>query len=423
MKLKFLKICVAIMLVSVVLTACGRGRNNEDDFVDMPQVETPQPQPEVPPPPPRPDPTPEPAQPLTGISVPIVTGFADLHDGSSYLVDRDVDGEYMDPGNEIFIGWDGIDTLFVRAAFIDAAGISIAVSLAAGMPAAGAASRTIEVREHSISFLGNDEGFVEWAGILDAELLHYINSRGYIHGEIAIDTASVSAFLGDTGGYMQFEFEQADMPTVRFPIVGGFEDFARVRATRFTRLADGSPSATNHMVQAAWNGRDVAFLRFVVYHPHGVAYSTRRANDADWRDDDIVEVFMLPSMLASSEQNRNNARHWASNSEDVLLSRNSSVIFSNRSGFTGNMWVVDLAVPLDQQMREAIYANGYVIGGMAVVINSAEQEFLLGTTGEFWDDGTFLRFMFEGAEYTLRETTSPFETKRGVVEKDKFCEP
>jgi len=429
MTLKFLKILVAMLLVSALLTACGRNRDNDEDdydYIDPPQVEEPEPQPGPGPGPdtePEPDPEPEPSTLLTAISIPIIAGFEELSDGGNYLVDMDVDGEYLEHGNEIFIGWDGVDTLFVRTTFRNEAGIAVATSLMQNEPAEGESGRAMEVREHSISFLGNNEGFVDWAGILDAELLRYINMRGYVHGQIVVNTVASTALLGDTGGYLQFDFQQPDMTVISIPVVAGFDDFANLRDMRFALLADGGMSDANHRVQVAWNGRSTVFMRFVVHHPHSVIYNSRAANATDWRRDDIVEVVMLPSVSANDAQNRSAARHWAANSETVFLNTNSTANFVGRSGFADDVWTVDIALPLDQEMREVIYANGYVYGSIAVLVNSAGEEFILGATGQFWDADTFLRFVFEDAEHALQADVNPFEVKPGFNEEDKFCEP
>lgn len=419
MKIKLLKVIIVAVLISVLLSACGRNRNNDNendnDYTDPPQVEEPAP------PPPTPEPPPPPGPGLLAISVPIISGFGDLSYGGNYIVDKDTDGEYLEYENEIFIGWDGVDTLFVRTTFRDAAGISIAVSLAPAVPDAGESGSIIEIREHSISFLGNNEGFIEWSGRLGADLLHYILRRGYVYGEIAVNTAFSNALLGDTGGYLQFIFQQPELSVVHVNLAGGFNDFANIRHHYFTYNADGSYSDSSNRVQLAWNGRDTVFMRFTVMHPHGAIYNTRAANAADWREDDIVEVFMLPTLLANNEENRATARHWASNSETVFHAPGGDIVTAAHSGFINDMWIVDMAVLLDHEMREAVYNNGLIYGSMAVVLNSAGQELILGRTGEFWDAGTILFFSFEGAQLVF--TDGQFETKRGVVDKNKFCEP
>lgn len=217
MKSKFLKIFFATLMIAALMAACGRNQDEEEDYT--PQIEEPEPEPDPEPEPqPEPEPAPEPEpQPipdeiatLTYISVPIITDFSDLHHGREYLIDRDIDGQQLDTSNTLTIGWDGVDTLFIRTTFLTPEGATVAISLAPAVPDAGEPVRPIAVREHSISFLSDSEGFVEWAGILDAELLQYINNRGYIHGKISVNSINSSAILGNTSEYLQFEFQQTE---------------------------------------------------------------------------------------------------------------------------------------------------------------------------------------------------------------------
>ena len=434
---------VLLMLALMVglLAACGRDNDEPEPTPTPAPVETPAPTPE---PTPEPEPEPEPEDyeeeevPAVTISVPLVSGFDNFAGASTYHITHNIQGAPLAREHDVQLGWDGVDTLFVRATLRHIEGSQMNYSLDAdsdvwweddtfevwlvpNIPEDEATNRATAwqtatnatnpfhvflrgtTRDISFTPIDNYEWTVEWSIGMDMELLFYINQRGYIFGKIAASLgASDNAFLHATGSfwgaynYLQFNFQQAPMAAIRFPVVSGFDD-VNLRTYYFTHQVNGHRTTSRHQVQTGWNGSDTAFVRFTVFHPHGEIANELEFYTDVWWEDDVAEVFMQPTMPADEAEHRATARQIVANSETTFygfggLTQPAS---ANFSGFEDNQWSVEFTIALDDEMIEAINANGNAYGKLAISLNSLGEWMLLGEMGGFWPIENMSMFVFD----------------------------
>jgi len=392
MKKHFAKIVafvLVVMLAVVLLAACGRNEDPDEDYYppDTGTEEDPYtPDPGTDPGGYTPDPIPEPDRPVA--TVPILSNLRDA--GLTYVLD----------GNNIYIGWDGIDTVFMRAEGATAASVSFSLNL----PTGGL----------YIWNLGQVGAAAEAEINLSMEQLYYINSHGINASVFVGSPADESILVG---------FQQAAMSALRFPVVSGFNNFGDVPSHYISHNHEGNSAIFRHSVQVAWNGFDTAFVRFTVHHGHGEIFNSQSADTSVWWEDDIVEVFMVPFLPADEEENRREVRHWASNVNHAFTMPGGSFMFANHTGMVDNRWTADLALQLDSEMIGAIIENGHVYGKLSVALYSNEEWMLLGTTGSFWGADNYHRFVFEPGAATTAELLELLEVKRYIASKQKFYAP
>ena len=370
------------------------------------------------------------------VQIPIVSGIGALSGSPTYEFDRNIAGEALPYNHSVQFGWDGVDTLYVRATINQVDGTqehdrpadaydwwaddTFEVFLVPNVPEDEMTNRATawqwatnannvftyglraETRDVSTSLDGTT-WTVEWAIALDQELLFYINQRGFIFGKVAASLQTDNALLGVIGGfwtvdnYIQFDFQQGPMSAVRIPQVGGFNDFDNARTYYFTHRSDGSRADFRHQVQMGWNGSDTMFVRYTVLHGHGVIYNELPFDSSVWWEDDVAEVFIQPTMPADEAENRGTARQWMTNSETMFYGYGSlqQPAAVTHFGFEDDQWIVELTLELDEDTIAAIEANGHAYGKFTISLNSNSEWMLLGQMGGFWIVDNYSMLIFE----------------------------